>query len=591
MIPQPRLVIIVTSDLSLVFFRGQIVHLRQAGFEVTCICSPGPAQQIARDQGAAVISLPMKRNIAPLKDLRALVRLTFLLRRLRPNIVDAGTPKAGLLGLSAAALARVPHRIYTLHGLRLETTRGLLRGVLTLMERLSCSLAHRIRAVSPSLRERVLELNLTTPQRIYVLGSGSASGVDLETYSRTTARMVECARLRAVLKIPANAMVLGFVGRITRDKGIHELLAAYTQLRFRWPALRLLLIGEFEVSSAADSDVRCRILDDPQIHQIPSVADLASWYVLMDVLLFPTHREGLGNVSIEAQAMGVPVITTDATGARDSVLHAVTGLIVPVADAAALQGATATLLGDPVMRSKMSEAGRRWVSETFAAPAVWQLISKSYRAMLARPLPTFYQRRGKRLLDVLLAATALILFAPVLVVLGLAVRLALGSPVLFRQRRPGLRGEPFTMVKFRTMNGRCGAEGRLLPDGERLTQFGRFLRSTSLDELPELLNVLRGEMSLVGPRPLLMEYLPLYSAQQQQRHDVVPGITGWAQVNGRNAISWQRKFTLDTDYAKNPSFEWDLRILVLTVTRILKRTAVTSAGHDTAQKFRGTQHG
>lgn len=591
MTPRPHLVLIVTSDMSLVFFRGQIHHLRRAGFQVTCISSPGPAQQMARDQGATVLSLPMVRTIAPLQDLRALIQLTFLLRQLRPDIIDAGTPKAGLLGLSAAFFAGVPLRIYTLHGLRLETTNGLLRRFLTFMERISCSLAHQVRAVSNSLRERALELKLTKPAKIYVLGCGSASGVDLRRFSRTPALMMQSINLRGTQNISENAMVLGFVGRITRDKGIYELLGAYKQLRFRWPALRLLIIGEFEASSAADRDLRSRLVDDPQILLISPVADLAPWYLMMDLLLFPTYREGLGNVSIEAQAMGVPVITTHATGARDSVRHGVTGLIVPVADAAALETATATLLGDPALRSKMSEEAQRWISANFAASIVWELISQSYSRMLTPPVPTFYQRRGKRLLDLTLASVGLILFAPVLGLLFVIIRLALGSPVFFRQNRPGLRGEPFTMVKFRTMTGRCGADGQLLSDRERLTRFGRFLRSTSLDELPELANVLRGDMSLIGPRPLLMEYLPLYSAQQKHRHDVLPGITGWAQVNGRNAISWKRKLALDTEYAAGPAFGWDIRILGLTIARILGRSGITSAGHDTTPKFQGTKHG
>ena len=193
----------------------------------------------------------------------------------------------------------------------------------------------------------------------------------------------------------------------------------------------------------------------------------------------------------------------------------------------------------------------------------------------------------KRVFDVIAAALALLLLSPLLLVLAVLVRILLGSPVLFRQERPGLKGDAFQLLKFRTMTDACGTDGQLLADNERLTRFGRLLRRSSLDELPELWNVLRGDMSLVGPRPLLMEYLPLYSAQQARRHEVRPGITGWAQVNGRNAISWEEKFELDVWYVDHRSFWLDLRILFLTCWCVLSRRGVSAAGHVTMQKFRG----
>lgn len=194
---------------------------------------------------------------------------------------------------------------------------------------------------------------------------------------------------------------------------------------------------------------------------------------------------------------------------------------------------------------------------------------------------------AKRLCDLGTGLILLLVFAPVLVVIAVAVRVMLGSPILFRQMRPGWRGEPFQLLKFRTMTDGRAAEGDLLPDAERLTAFGRWLRRTSLDELPELWNVLRGEMSLVGPRPLLMAYLPLYTPEQARRHDVRPGITGWAQVNGRNAISWQEKLALDVWYVENRSLWLDLRILWLTFARVLRAEGISQAGHATAEKFTG----
>jgi sugar transferase EpsL len=199
-----------------------------------------------------------------------------------------------------------------------------------------------------------------------------------------------------------------------------------------------------------------------------------------------------------------------------------------------------------------------------------------------------YRQVGKRLLDLILTIPALILLAPLLALIALLVRLTLGSPIFFRQQRPGLHGQPFTIYKFRTMTDACDAQGNLFPDAERLTPFGRFLRSTSLDELPELLNVLKGNMSLVGPRPLLMQYMDRYTPAQRRRHEVKPGITGWAQVKGRNAITWEEKFALDVWYVDYQSLWLDLKIIVLTTWKILKREGINQPGQATAQEFMGS---
>ena len=195
----------------------------------------------------------------------------------------------------------------------------------------------------------------------------------------------------------------------------------------------------------------------------------------------------------------------------------------------------------------------------------------------------------KRLFDLMLTLPVLVLIRPLLLGIAIAVAVFLGRPVLFRQTRPGVGGHPFRMMKFRTMTDERDKQGQLLPDEKRLTRFGRFLRATSLDELPELFNVLKGDMSLVGPRPLLMDYLPLYSAEQFRRHEVRPGITGWAQVNGRNTLSWDEKFRLDVWYVDNRSFWLDVRILFLTVRKVFAREGISAEGEATMSKFRGNR--
>ncbi len=199
-----------------------------------------------------------------------------------------------------------------------------------------------------------------------------------------------------------------------------------------------------------------------------------------------------------------------------------------------------------------------------------------------------YRSFGTRCLDLLLTIPALVLLSPVLALIALLVRLKLGSPILFRQQRPGLYGKPFTIYKFRTMTDACDALGNPLPDAQRLTSFGRFLRSSSLDELPELFNVLKGKMSLVGPRPLLMQYLERYTPEQIRRHEVKPGITGWAQVNGRNAITWEQKFALDVWYVDHCSLRLDLQIIALTLWKIVKREGISQPGQATMEEFMGS---
>jgi lipopolysaccharide/colanic/teichoic acid biosynthesis glycosyltransferase len=198
-----------------------------------------------------------------------------------------------------------------------------------------------------------------------------------------------------------------------------------------------------------------------------------------------------------------------------------------------------------------------------------------------------YRRYGKRLLDLALTIPVLVVLAPMLLLVALLVRIKLGAPVLFRQQRTGLHGQPFAILKFRTMTDARDDQGHLLPDAERLPPFGQFLRSTSLDELPELMNVLRGEMGLVGPRPLIRVYLSRYTPEQMRRHEVRPGITGWAQVNGRNGLTWEQKFALDVWYIDHVSLWLDIKILFLTIWKIVRREGISQQGQATMEEFRG----
>lgn len=200
-----------------------------------------------------------------------------------------------------------------------------------------------------------------------------------------------------------------------------------------------------------------------------------------------------------------------------------------------------------------------------------------------------YKRYFKRPMDIILSLIAIIVLSPVLLTIAILVRIKLGNPVMFKQKRPGLNGKIFTLYKFRTMTDERDKLGNLLPDSERLTKFGKFLRSTSLDELPELFNIIKGDMSIVGPRPLLVQYLPLYNKHQKRRHEVRPGLTGWAQVNGRNAISWKDKFDLDIEYVDNINFLLDWKIIILTIKKVFARDGINQEGEATMEYFTGNK--
>jgi len=593
---KPGIVLGVTSTMGVMFFTGQCAHLREAGFDVTVISSPGEElQSVAAREGVYSAAIPMRREIAPLADCASLVRLFRLLRSLRPVIADFGTPKAGLLGLIASLLARVPCRVYTIRGLRLETTRGAKRALLFCAEWIACHCAHRVRCVSPSLRDKVVSLGLASREKTIVVGLGTCNGIDTERFLAHPKNDTQVRQLRSELAIPDGVPVVGFVGRFTRDKGISELIDAYDRLRPRFPDLRILLVGDFEDGDPVPASVRARIVRDPNIIQAGFVRDTAPYYHLMDVLAFPTYREGFPSVPLEANASGKPVVTTKATGAIDSVVDGVTGLVVPVGDSRALASALERLLSDPALRERMGAAGRERAIRKFQPESVVEALVKEYESLLqlrlARAESSTVQRGWrlsvKRILDATFALGGLIVLSPVLLLISVLILITMGRPIFFRQRRPGKNQAPFTLLKFRTMRSETDESGKLLPDGERLTRLGRLLRATSLDELPQLWNVLRGDLSLVGPRPLLTEYLDRYTAEQMRRHDALPGITGWAQINGRNELSWPEKFDLDLWYVDHWNLKLDFYILGKTLWQVVKRDGISQPGHATMPEYRG----
>jgi lipopolysaccharide/colanic/teichoic acid biosynthesis glycosyltransferase/glycosyltransferase involved in cell wall biosynthesis len=577
-----RLVHITTVPQTLYFLRGQVASMKSRGIEVTAVSSPGPElQKFADMEGVPVHAVEMPRKITPLGDLVALVRLVRLFRKLRPDIVHAHTPKGGLLGMIAAWIVGVQGRLYTMHGLPLETAKGLKRTLLRWTERISCLLARRVRAVSDSLRRRAAAEGVCRAERITVLGAGTVNGVDAERRFVPSPCPYEAAVARRACSIPSEVRVLGFVGRLVRDKGVEDLAAAWTELREQFPDLHLVIAGTFEPRDPVSTATRDLLRSDPRVRLVGHVESMRSLYSIMDVVALPTYREGFPQVPLEAAAMERPVVATRVTGCVDAVVDGETGTLIGAGEPHELAMAIGAYLEDPALRRAHGTAGRERVLRDFRPETLWQLTHREYLDVLGRGGPRTSRpsapRRPvdlliKRLMDVAGAGLGLVILSPVLLVISVLVRIFLGRPIFFRQRRPGLKGKVFTLVKFRTMHP--GKE----PDAQRTPLIGRILRTTSLDEIPQLWNVLVGDMSLVGPRPLLVEYLAKYSPRQARRHDVRPGMTGWVQVNGRNSLDWDRKFELDVWYVDNGSLLVDLKILLKTVRRVLGRKGITGPG-------------
>jgi glycosyltransferase involved in cell wall biosynthesis len=377
------LLLAVTSPLSWTFYRGLISHLREAGFDPVLLSSPGHGLQSTSEQeGVTSVAIPMEREIAPLRDCISLWKLYRAIRRIRPDIVDASTPKAGLLVTVAAWLARVPCRVYSLHGLRIETATGLKRSVLRWTERIATACSHQVFCLSPSLRDRAIGLNLVSSDKTALLKNGGF-GVNLEQFAPCSTGAFETQDLRHRLGIPAGVPVMGFVGRFVKDKGLRQLLEAFDQLRQTYPELRLLMVGDFEDGDPVRPSVRHYIENTAAIIRPGFMSDTAPYFKLMDVCVLPTYREGFGQVSAEAQASGIPVVTTSATGAVDSVIDGITGIIVPAGDSDALAGAIGKLLEDPSLRTAMGRAGREWMERDFQPQGIWDHRVELYRELMS----------------------------------------------------------------------------------------------------------------------------------------------------------------------------------------------------------------
>ncbi len=373
----------ITSAQTCLVLGGRLRALREEGFRVTLVSSPGELlASTATKEGVDAIPLPMEREISPLADVVSLLRLCWLLYRLKPDMTEFSTPKAGLLGSIAALVCRVPARVYFLRGLKLETSTGLKRRILHAAEKLASFCSHVVLCNSDSLRNRAVELGLAPEIKLRLLGSGSSNGVDVERFQPGP------DSLRQGLGLPPDALVVGFVGRFTRDKGMPELLEAFDAILSSKPNAHLLLVGWFDAAEDALSEgLRNHIKRHPRIHSTGFVADTAPYYRAMDVMVLPTWREGFPNVVLEAAASGIPVVTTLSTGSRDAVVPEVTGLLIPPGYPVAIREAVLQLLRNPERCGRMGLAARAWVLEHYVNGQVLGRTAHYYKSLLERNRP------------------------------------------------------------------------------------------------------------------------------------------------------------------------------------------------------------
>ncbi len=574
---------VATLEMSVRAFLVDHMELLQDDLDLCVVCSTDdPGFLEARGIRAKVIPLSIPRSVSPVNDVKALVALFRVFREERFDIVHSIMPKSGLLAMTAGFAARVPTRVHTFTGQVWKNLKGLKRFILKTMDRVLVACATDILVDSPSQREFLIAEGIVGRDGSAVIAKGSMCGVDPGRF-----RFDEGARraIRQELGIGSDETVFFFLGRLNRDKGVLDVARAFAgACATANEGVHIVLAGPdeenmkekvFEICSRCAGRVHFTgPTDAPE--RLMSAAD---------ILCLPSYREGFGLVVIEAGAVGLPSIGSRIYGITDAIEDGVTGFLFEMGSHHDLMLKMMKFVEDPSLARKMGERARAFALARFSRDEVIAAMVQYYRVLARRPRSSL----AKRAFDTLLSLVSIAILGIPMLLIALVVYMSMGSPVLFRQVRPGYRGRPFSIMKFRTMKEDRDVAGNLLPDGQRLTAAGRVIRALSLDELPQLFNVLLGDLSFVGPRPLLMHYMSLYNEHQARRHDVRPGITGWAQVNGRNAISWEEKFDLDVWYVDHGSFSLDLKILWLTIVNVVKRQGISAQGFETMPEFKGSQ--
>lgn len=587
------------TDSNLYLFRLPIMlALKAQGNEVIALTPKGADFDKFAPLGIEAIEYSINRgSLNPLSALKTIQEITRILRQTKPDIVHTFMLKPNIYGAFAAYCAGRKCVINSLTGLGSfyidkSLKSRILRFVIESLNRIAFKIAKKVLFQNRDDLELYVQKGILTQEKAILI---KGSGIDTQVFAPANQESYHTMRQKLSeelnLPITKDSTLTLMIARAIAHKGVREYYKAAEILKMQNPDSLFLYVGGVDLGNI--SSMREEFLrNSSAVVYLGQRNDIRELIGACDLFVLPSYREGIPRTLLEAGSMAKPLITTNAVGCREVVENGKNGFLVSIGDANALAQRIAQLSKNKDLQARFGQASREKVCAEFSTETIVQSYLSLYRSVLDSKQSSphrIYKDLIKPILDISLGALLLALFSPILLLTALLIRIKLGSPVFFTQERPGKEGKIFKIYKFRTMNNARDKKGELLPDEVRLTHFGKLIRKSSLDELPQLFNVLKGEMSFVGPRPLLVEYLPLYSKEQARRHEVKPGITGWAQINGRNAISWEEKFALDVWYVNHLSFWLDCKILWRTFYKVLKRKDTHSHTSVTMEKFKGNK--
>lgn len=588
-----KLIRITTIPLSLdLLLSGQLNYMNSV-YEVIAVASEDAyLKKIGVKESVKTYTLEMSRKISPMLDIVSVIKLFLFLKKEKPLIVHSHTPKAGILAMIAAKCAGIPIRLHTVAGLPLMEEKGLKRNILESVEKLTYCCATMVYPNSEGLQDYILANKFTKFNKLKIIGNGSSNGINTNYYSPEQVSSNQRKILKTKLGIKDVDTVFIFVGRLVGDKGINEVVASFKKIISQNLNVKLLLIGMYENDlDPLDDLTQQEINSNKNILFGGYQVDIRPYLAISKALVFASYREGFPNVVLQAGAMGLPSIVTNINGCNEIIKDGKNGIIIPVKDIVAIEKAVLKVLTEQDFFASLQSNAREMITSRYEQKLIWSAILEEYKQIEqkfeSRQVWDMYKNGIKPVLDFSFAFFGFIVLSPLFCIAALCLFFVNKGNIFFLQKRPGIGGKLFTIIKFKTMNDKKDAEGKLLPDAKRLTKIGKWIRSASLDELPQIVNVIKGDMSFVGPRPLLPNYLDLYTQTHKRRHNVKPGITGWAQINGRNAIDWETKFKLDIWYVENQSFGLDIKIIFKTILRVLKAEGISAANSVTMEPFYG----
>lgn len=592
-----KIIFLSHTDSNLFRFRLPIMlELTKNGHEVIALTPKGKDFDKFAPLGIRAVAYSINRgSLNPFSALKTIKELTKILKELQPDILHTFMLKPNIYGAFSAYFAKVPCVINSLTGLgsfyiENHLKAKIFRSVIEFLSFFSFKIANKV------LFQNNDDLNLYVkkgllPKHKAILIKGS--GINTQDFMPFNTQKTKDLRKDFLQRINKDSnkeyTIFLMVARAILHKGVLEYFSAAKKLSQKYPNALFLYVGGVDLGNIAP--IREAFLKGQEsVIYLGERNDIKELLAICDVFVLPSFREGIPRTLLEAASMEKPIVTTDAVGCKEVVEHNKNGFLCKVQDVKSLQESLEKLYQNKDLQKTFGENGRKKILQEFSIESIVKEYLNLYEMAQDSTIKWgFYKDLCKPILDFTLSLFLLILFLPILCIVALLIRIKLGAPVFFTQERPGKNGAIFKIYKFRTMQDLRDKNGELLPDNVRLKGFGKAIRKTSLDELPQLFNVLKGDMSFIGPRPLLVEYLPLYSKTQAKRHRVKPGITGWAQINGRNAISWEEKFRLDVWYVEHISFLLDCKIFFLTFYKVIKRKDIHSQTSVTMEKFTGSK--